>query len=101
MRCSRTNSICGCIAVAAMLLTMPAAWGHGFEVSQNNYLTPPTALTVSSMQPVLDNALNPPGQGLPGPYATQGPSDIFTDEFASTPMVGNGGGVNVNVASNA
>jgi hypothetical protein len=91
---SATLSACAAISVA--FLAASAAWGHGMQISQNNYPLPPTALMVSSMQPVLDTALNPPGQSLPPaptgqPYATQGPSNLFTDEFGSTPMVGNGG----------
>lgn len=76
------------LSAFAMLYAASTASGHGFDVFQNQYPAP-TALTINSDQPVLDNEGGPPA-GQPNPKP--GPYNIFTDEFSNVPSVGNGGG---------
>jgi hypothetical protein len=49
-------------------------WGHGFDLSVNSY-TNPTAFTIASAQPVLDDGTDP----------TPGPGNLFLDAFNGTP----------------
>ena len=64
-----------CLNAVALAVIAKTAWAHGFDVSVNS-ISNPTAFSIASAQPVLDNDLVNP---------TPGPSNLFLDQFDGPP----------------